>query len=144
MPVDNNALHTLYRSWLPELWSSDPDTMPALAEAIFAPDAVGHWGDGQDYVGPAAIAGKVQETSTMFDDIAVTLLTGPIVDGPWIAARWEFTGRYLGGMAGIGAPAGTRVRYPGMDLFRVADNRLAEYWPHGADLFLMRQLDALG
>ncbi|WP_218024276.1 ester cyclase [Nocardia speluncae] len=31
-----------------------------------------------------------------------------------------------------------------MDLFRVADGRLAEYWPHGADLSLMQQLDALG
>ncbi|NKY55545.1 ester cyclase [Nocardia flavorosea] len=142
--MDNDAMRTLYRKWLPGLWSSEPEEMPALAEEIFTPDAVGHWGDGRDQLGPKAIAAMVQETFTMFDDVSVTLLAGPIVDGDWIAARWEFAGRYLGGVAGIGAAAGTRVRYPGMDLFRVAGDRLAEYWPHGADLSLMQQLDALG
>lgn len=142
--MDNDAMRALYRKWLPELWNSDPGTMPAIAEEIFAPDAVGHWGSGEDPVGPKAIAARVQQTYTMFDDVSVTLLTGPIVDGEWIAARWEFAGRYIGGIAGIRAAAGTRVRYPGMDLFRVADDRLAEYWPHGADLSLMQQLDALG
>ncbi|MGI5216358.1 ester cyclase [Nocardia sp. CA-290969] len=142
MPMDKAAMRALYHRWLPGLWNSAPDAMPAIAAEIFAPDAVGHWGGSQDPVGPRAIAAKVQETFTMFDNVSVTLLTEPIVDGDWIAARWEFAGRYIGGVPGIGAPAGTRVRYPGMDLFRVADNRLAEYWPHGADLLLMQQLDA--
>lgn len=142
--MDNDAMRALYRRWLPGLWNSTPEAMPAIAAEIFAPDAVGHWNSGEDPVGPEAIAARVQQTHTMFDEVSVALLTGPIVDGDLIAARWEFAGRYIGGVAGIGAPAGTRVRYPGMDLFRVSDNRLAEYWPHGADLSLMRQLDALG
>lgn len=142
--MDYDAMRALYRRWLPELWNSDPGKIPAIAEEIFTPDAVGHWGSGEDPVGPKAIAARVQQAFTMFDDVSVTLLAGPIVDGNRIAARWEFAGRYTGGVPGIGAAAGTRVRYPGMDLFRVADDRLAEYWPHGADLSLMQQLDALG
>lgn len=82
--------------------------------------------------------------SGVFSDVSVSLLDGPVVDGDWIAARWEFAGTYAGGVPGIKAPAGTRVRYTGMDLFRVEGDRLAEYWPYGNNLDLMQQLGALG
>lgn len=122
---------------IPAPWRRSPDE-------LFTPQAIAHWGDGQDRVGPHAIAEKVRESVTLFDDVSVSLLRGPIVDGDWIAARWQFAGSYLGGVAGVQAMAGTRVCYTGMDLFRVEADRLAEYWPHGNDLSLMQQLDALG
>jgi predicted ester cyclase len=142
--MDTNAMRELYRRWLPGFWNANPDDMTMLAEQLFTPEAVGHWGPGKEFVGPKVIAEKIRETFSMFSDVSVSLLNGPVVDGDWIAARWEFAGTYAGGVPGIKAAAGTRVRYTGMDLLRVEGGRFAEYWPYGNNLDLMQQLDALG
>lgn len=145
MSMDAEAMRTLYRRWLPGLWSADPDDMAAIGEEIFSPEAVAHWGEGKDRVGPHEITENVRKSVTMFEDVTVSLLNGPIVDGDWIAGRWEFAATYPGGIPGVQAPAGTSVRYTGMDLLRVDDGRrVVEYWPHGDNLSLMQQLQALG
>lgn len=142
--MDAEAARALYRRWLPELWNADPDDMPTIAEQLFASDAVGHWGNGNDPAGPHAIADQIRRAFAMFEDVSVSQLNGPIVDGEWISARWEFSGTYVGGIPGAKAPAGTQVRYTGMDLFRTRGDRLAEYWPYGDNLDLMQQLEAVG
>lgn len=132
--------HALYRRWLPELWNSDPAAMHDIAAEIFAPDVVAHWGPGRDYAGPAAVADMVRQSAELFDDVEVILEQGPVVDGDLVAARWTFAGRVRDTMPGMPAEPGTPVRYHGMDLMRIADGRFAEYWPHGDNLSLMRQL----
>lgn len=142
--MDVEEVRALYRRWLPGLWNAAPEEMSGIAAEVFSSDAVAHWGDGSDYVGPDAIAGQVRESVTLFQDVVVSLLTGPIVDGAWVVGRWEFAGTYRGDIPGAQAPAGTAARYTGMDLVRVDGGRLVEYWPYGRDITLLRQLEALG
>lgn len=117
----------LYRRWLPELWEAAPERIPVLARELFTPDAVGHW-PGADHHGPDAIAANVVQSVTMFEDVTVRVLHGPLVDGELLAARWEFRGNLAEAVDGVPAEAGTPMRLVGMDLFRVENGRLAEYW----------------
>lgn len=142
--MKTEEMRALYRKWLPELWSASPGDVGQLAEELFTPNAIGHWGNGNEPVGPKSIAENVAETFKLFDDVSVSVVNGPIVDGDLVGARWAFSGRYLGGIPGARAAAGTRVHYTGMDLFRVERDRFAEYWPYGDNMSLMQQLGALG
>lgn len=142
--MDATTARDLYRHWLPGMWNAAPEEMETLAQQVFAPDAVGHWDQGRDYVGPAKIAEQVRTAVTMFQDVRVALLTEPIVDGTWVVGRWEFAASYPGGVPGFNAPPGTSVRYRGVDVMRVEHDRFVEYWPFGDNLELMRQLQALG
>jgi predicted ester cyclase len=47
-------------------------------------------------------------------------------------------------MPGATAPEGTEVTFGGIDIMRVADGRLAEYWVSSDGISLMQQLGALG
>ncbi|TQN28717.1 SnoaL-like polyketide cyclase [Haloactinospora alba] len=142
--MDATATRELYRRWLPGMWNAAPEEMDSLARRLFAPGAVAHWDQGRDHVGPEEIAEQVRTAVTMFRDVRVALLTEPIVDGAWVVGRWEFAANYPGGVPGFDAPPGTSVRYRGVDVMRVDGDRFVEYWPHGDNLELMRQLRALG
>jgi predicted ester cyclase len=72
--------------------------------------------------------------------VTVTLETGPLVDGDHVAARWSFSGRYAGGIPGATAAEGVAVSFTGIDLVRVARERVAEYWVCSDGVALMRQL----
>ena len=58
--------------------------------------------------------------------------------------RWTARGRYAGGFPGATAPEGTEVVFGGIDIMRVEDGRLAEYWVSSDGIAFMQQLGALG
>ena len=60
--------------------------------------------------------------------LTFALEVGPIVEGDMLAARWSGRGTYAGGIPGTSAPAGTEVWFGGIDIMRIEDGRLAEYW----------------
>jgi steroid delta-isomerase-like uncharacterized protein len=59
--------------------------------------------------------------------------------GDRVAARWTATGTHLGGLAGIPA-TGRRVRWGGIDLYRLADGMIVEWWRNDDFAELLRQL----
>jgi len=79
-----------------------------------------------------------------FSELTCSIEVGPIVEGDMIAARWTARGRYAGGIPGATVPEGTEVAFGGIDIMRVRDGRLAEYWVSSDGLALMQQLGALG
>jgi predicted ester cyclase len=79
-----------------------------------------------------------------FSELTFAIEVGPIVEGDMLAARWIGRALYAGGIPGATAPEGTEVAFGGIDIMRVADGRLAEYWVSSDGIALMTQLGALG
>jgi hypothetical protein len=142
------ALYELYERFLSDLWR-DGAPLEALAEELAAPDFVVHQArlDGapsEAERGPAALAKLVGEGLALFSGVSVTVDAGPVVGDDKVAARWTFRGTYRGGVPGATAAAGTEVAFSGIDLFRVEDGRLAEYWVSSDGAHLMAQLGVGG
>jgi predicted ester cyclase len=135
----------LYERWLLELWNGDE----SVAEEILAEDFVVHQeraqpGESEAVRGPQAGLEMVRMGRSPFSELTCAVEVGPIVDGDMLAARWTAVGIYAGGIPGATAPEGTEVTFGGIDIMRVHDGRLAEYWVSSDGLALMAQLGALG
>ena len=76
-----------------------------------------------------------------FPDIHFTV-EREIADADRVAARWTITGTHRGTFLGI-PPTGRQMHDQGVDLFRVAGNKIAEVWVNENDLGLMQQLGAI-
>jgi predicted SnoaL-like aldol condensation-catalyzing enzyme len=103
----------LYRAWLNELWSGEPEA----AERLVSGDFVGHW-PGRDTHGPAELAEMIAEKRGMFSEIRFTLEVAPIVEGDLVAARWT----------GVGTTPDGTMNFYGNDLLRIDGGRFVEYW----------------
>jgi hypothetical protein len=69
---------------------------------------------------------------------------GPwLVDERFVVARWRFTGIWQGGVpATATAPLGSEVAIRGVDILRLDQGRIAEYWLTDDQLDLYGQLGA--
>jgi hypothetical protein len=128
---------TLYRRWLLELWHGDL----AVADEIVSPGFLVHQaGQPEEPRGPERARALVEQGRAPVTDVRLSLDVGPVVDGVPVAARWTFRGAYAGGIPGASAAPGTEIAFGGIDLMRVEDGRLAEYWVSSEGLDLMAQL----
>jgi predicted ester cyclase len=75
---------------------------------------------------------------TTFPDLHVTI-HDLIAEGDWVAARWTASGTHSGELAGI-APTGTAVSWGGTDVYRIADDRISEWWRNDDTVWLLHQL----
>jgi predicted ester cyclase len=135
----------LYERWLFELWHGDE----GVAAQIVTPGFVIHQARGEPGAseavrGPQAAVELVRMGRSPFSELTFALEVGPIVERDLLAARWTGRGAYAGGIPGASAPAGTEVSFGGIDIMRIEDGRLAEYWVSSDGLALMGQLGALG
>jgi len=132
----------LWDRWI-DLWNGDLD----LATDIIHPDFVIHRIPPpriSDQVhGREALLAWINQTRSLFDDLRLTVEVGPIVDGESVAGRWVAEGTYHGGIAGSTAPAGTRVRFHGNDIWRADGDLIREYWLSDDLLDLMQQLGVI-
>ena len=58
-----------------------------------------------------------------------------------VAARWTATGTHTGPWGSV-EPTGKRASFSGVNIFRFADDKVAELWNHRDDLGLMTQVGA--
>jgi len=140
MPTTDSA--KLYGHWL-ALWNGDL----AQAEKIISANCVIHHpnvpGTASDpRSGVERIVGMVRESRTAFQKLVFSLEVGPIEEDDKLAARWTGRGSYAGGLPGTTAAAGTPVEFSGIDIFRLRDGQIAEYWVSSDALQLMQQLGA--
>jgi len=119
----------------------------SLADDIVAPDCVVHdpgvpanTSDAAD--GIERIKATVKQARAPFERLIVSLDVGPIEDGGKVATRWTARGSYAGGLPGTQAAPGTMVEFSGVDLLRLADGKVAEYWLSTDALQMMQQLGA--
>lgn len=114
----------------------------ALIDELYAPDYVGHQIPPplpQNREGQKLFVGAFVEA---FPDLRLTF-EDEIVEGSKIAGRGYFTGTHEGAFQGI-PPTGKRVQVSFMDLWRVENGTLAEYWGVVDVAGLLKQLGVLG
>ena len=98
----------------------------ALIDELYAPDYVGHQIPPplpQTRDGHKLFVGAFFEA---FPDLRLTF-EDEVVEGNKVAGRGYFTGTHRGTFQGI-APTGKSVKVAFMDLWRVENGLLAEYW----------------
>ena len=66
-----------------------------------------------------------------------------VAENDKVVTRWAFQGTHQGEFAGI-APTGKRVKFSGMDIFRVVDGKIVEVWAEVDMLDVRQQLEPHG
>jgi predicted ester cyclase len=137
---------TVYnRKQIYELWVKAWNEDISVLDEITSSDCTVHQArtDGKsssERQGPEALKGIIADGCTFFDDVNMTIEVGPIVDEPYVSARWKFKGYYKGGMPGAKAEVGEKVSFNGMDILFVKDGLIKDYWVSSDGVHLMEQL----
>ncbi|QIS03807.1 hypothetical protein F5X71_17080 [Nocardia brasiliensis] len=85
-------------------------------------------GDGGAVRGPDALVDWIDRTRAPFTELVFSVQVGPITDRDHLVIRWEAVGTYSGGFPGATAPAGTAIRFTGIDILRIEHAKVTEYW----------------
>ena len=134
MSIEKNT--TLVRRFYDEVWNRGD---LAVVDEVFAADYVRHdLRPGTAPPGPDGQKAVAALFRTAFPDVhlAVEFL---VAEGAMVVARWAIEGTHTGPWAGT-APTGRLVRFAGVNIFRLADGKVAEIWNHRDDLGLIEQL----
>jgi predicted ester cyclase len=132
---DNKAL---IRRLFDEVWS---DGNVALLDDLLAPGFVDH--AAQMGGGDSTAAGfKTQARlfRVAFPD-GRSHIDDLIAEGDRVVARWTDGGTHRGEWMGI-APTGKRVTMTGVDIYRIENGRITDFWCSEDEFGLLRQLGA--
>jgi predicted ester cyclase len=125
--------------WI-ELWSGNL----TVADEIIGPGFVAHFppttSRSNEIHGTRALLEWIQTTLALFEHVQLTLDGEPVVDEHKIAARWLFRSIYRGGLPRATAPVGTPIAFNGIDLLRIVNAQIVEYWVCSDGMYLMQQL----
>lgn len=129
------VLADMYMRWI-RMWNGEFD----LASELVAPECVIHQPP-NDFRGPDGVRRMIEMGRAPFTRIVFRVEVEPIVEGNRLAARWTSTGQYAGGIPGAMAEPGTEATFGGIDIWRVQDGKIVEYWVSSDGLHLMAQLN---
>jgi predicted ester cyclase len=118
------------------MWNGEVD----LADELMSPDCPIHQPP-NTFRGATGLRQMVEMGRAPFDDPLFAIEVEPIVEDNRLAARWTMTGRYRGGIPGTTAPAGTKITFAGIDVWRVEGGKIVEYWVSSDGLWMMAQLN---
>jgi predicted ester cyclase len=128
-------LRAMYQRWI-DMWNGETD----LADELMSPTCPIHQPP-NDFRGAEGLRQMVEMGRAPFEDTLFSIEVPPIVEGNRLAARWTMTGRYRGGLPGTTAAPGTEITFGGIDIWRVEDGRIVEYWVSSDGLHMMAQLN---
>lgn len=133
----------LYQAWI-ELWNGRFE----LAHEIIAENCRVHQAPSDpknplDLRGPEGVLKMIMMGHAPFSDLVFRIELEPIVEGNRLAARWISEGRYKGDFPGATVSPGTRITFGGIDIMRIEDGKIAEYWVSSDGIYLLAQLGAL-
>ena len=121
---------------------------PDACDEIFAPTFLFHT------IQHASITAQVTESGPQSEKAAYEWLEGVwspaygfaidelIAEGDRVMARWTFHGVHEGELSGL-SPTHVRVTYSGINIFRIANGKIAEIWDISDRLWLWQQLGVL-
>lgn len=132
--VRNKAL---MRRFYEELWSKG--NLEAIRELV-TEDFVDHQAPAGQASGREELGGLVVMWRTGFPDMRETV-EDLISEGDKVVGRFLMRGTHRGEFMGV-APTGRSVTMSGIDVVRVADGKISEFWYAEQMLELMQQLDA--
>jgi predicted ester cyclase len=139
--VTRHDAELLWSRWI-GLWNGDLDAVDTAVHPEFAFHRIPPPRLPAELGGRGALLDWIGQTRSLFDDLRFTVEVGPIIDGDLVAGRWIAEGLYRGGVPGSTAPAGTRVRFHGNDVWRAEEGLIREYWLSDDLLDLLQQLGA--
>jgi steroid delta-isomerase-like uncharacterized protein len=131
------ANKALIRRWC-EVWNTGD--LGAVGEFV-VPDYVRHDPNGPEVRGPEAERQLVAMYLGAFPDLHFTI-EHLVAEGDMVLARLTARGTHRGELLGI-PPTGKQVTLAVMDLFRLADGKIAEQWVTMDVLGLLQQLGAI-
>jgi len=106
---------------------------------VFAPDYVRHdLRPGNPLPGPEGQKKIAADFRAAFPDLQ-TEIDFMVEEGEFVVSRWTAEGTHTGAWAGIG-PTGKRIRFCGVNIFRIRNGKIVELWNHRDDLGVMQQL----
>jgi predicted ester cyclase len=80
----------------------------------------------------------------LFSNVRVTVEVGTVIDEDKVVNRWVFCGTYQGDIPGAAPIAhGKQIVFRGIDILRVEDGKIVEYWVSSDGLHLMQQLGVI-
>lgn len=131
---------TLVESWL-KFGNGDF----GIAVQIISPAFVAH---AAPYPGnaPKSVAGLdgikqwITWMKSILGDLKFTMEMGPIINESYFVFRWRANGTYKGGFPGASAAVGKPITFTGMDMLRVKDNMIVEYWANTDSLLFIQEL----
>ena len=110
-------------------------------DGIMTPDVVNH----SPLPGQAAgVEGFKQALTWMrsgVPDLRITI-DSAVAEGDRVSTRWTGTGTHSGELMGIPA-TGKAVTVSGIDICRISDGRIAEYWQELDTLSMLQQLGVI-
>ncbi|MES0825917.1 ester cyclase [Ruegeria sp. SCP11] len=123
--TDNSAAKNLSRQAV-EMWAAES----SIDETIFAEGYQNHQAPlatgGTGSIDLATWAGIVAENHKAFPDLKVEIF-GQIAEGDRVSTHWRFFGTQQGSY--LGQPASGRpVNWTGVQIDRIADEKIAESW----------------
>ncbi|MBI4790833.1 MAG: ester cyclase [Chloroflexi bacterium] len=122
------------RRYIEELWNQNN---LAVIDEIIAPDLVGHAG-AQTFRGADTLRQRAKNLRAIYSDVRFTL-EDQIAEADKALLRWTFRARHTGEYMGA-KPTGKEVVATGMNLFRLANGKIAEIWVESDDLGELQQL----
>ena len=128
---------TLARRWFEDLFSRGNVD---VANEILSTDFVDHLTH-EDERGLEELKLYVSIYRTAFPDIQ-DAVEDIVAEGDKVVVRWTSSGTHQGEFMGV-APTGRHVRFTGMRLFRIAENKIVESWVNIDERGLQEQLGAV-
>jgi steroid delta-isomerase-like uncharacterized protein len=114
----------------------------AVVDALLAPGFVDHAAElGGGASDAAGFKEQVREFRAAFPD-GSTQIDDLIAADDKVVLRWTDGGTHRGPFMGV-APTGKRVTLTGIDIYRIVDGKIAEYWCSEDVLGLLEQLGAV-
>jgi predicted ester cyclase len=129
---------TVARRYLADFWNRGDE---AVIVEILAAGAVGHVAGKTFTAGPATLLARRAGLLSIYTNPTFTL-EDAITAGDKVVIRWTFCGTHTGAGAGV-PPTGKEVIATGINIFRIADGKIAELWVESDDLGELRQLGVL-
>jgi steroid delta-isomerase-like uncharacterized protein len=134
MTDDNKAIRRRYH----DAWNAgDTDSL----DSIMAPDVVNHSPLQGQAPGIDGFKQAIQWMRAGVPDLTIVIDT-TVAEGDLVATRWTGSGTQSGTLMGI-PPTGRQVTVSGIDICRIADGRIVEYWQVLDTLSMLQQLGAI-
>ena len=106
---------------------------------VFAPDYVRHdLRPGNPPPGPDGQKKIASDFRAAFPDLK-TAIDFMVEEGEFVVSRWTAEGTHTGAWNNI-PPTGKRIRFCGVNIYRIRNGKVIELWNHRDDLGVMQQL----
>lgn len=138
----NSATKIIYRQWI-EAWNGRLELIDKIVDPHFIFHPTHDQPDQPDFNGQDGIRRMIEISRQPFSSLEFTTDIGPIAEGELVVARWQGRGVYRGGLPGATAKEGTKVAFSAIDILKVRDGKIIEYWHNADDLNFMLQVGAV-